>query len=246
MKVLVIDDEPIIRDALIQMLNLYCENISNIKEATGVADGLEKIKTYQPDLIFLDVEMGDGTGFDLVGKLVAVETPIIFITAHNKYAVDAFKFCAIDFLTKPIDPEELIIAFDKAKKQIKNADLSAQFRLLQQLLQNNNEEKKIILKDSTTIYFIKISNILNCIASGSYTDFYLLDGSKITVSKPLKEYEQMLKQFKFIRSHHSHLVNMHHIQKLDKQDGGSIVLNNGSKVPISQRKWDQVIKLLGL
>ena len=246
MRILIVDDEPNIREGLVQLLQLFCKEVSEITEASSVEEGILKFNEFKPDLMFTDIELSDGTGFDLVAKLGPIETPVIFITAHNKYAVEAFKFCAIDFLTKPIAPEELMTAVEKAKNQIKNNDLSAQLKLFKQLLEHSNDEKKIVLKDSKSVYFVKINDILHCVASGSYTDFHLLDGTKITVSKPLKEYEQMLASFNFIRSHHSHLVNISHINKLDKQDGGSIVLNNGIELPISQRKWEKVLKMLSI
>jgi two-component system LytT family response regulator len=247
MKILIVDDEPGIRDGLIQLLNSFCPEVSEIAEASGVEEGVAKMRSFQPDLLFTDVEMGDGTGFDLLEKIAPVGIPVIFITAHNKYAVNAFKFCAIDFLEKPIDVEDLIIALGKVNDELSARDIKLQFESLREFMGNQNtEDKKIVLRDSKNIFFVKISEILHCVASGSYTDFHLLDGRKITVSKPLKEYEQMLTPFNFIRTHNSHLVNIKQISRLDKTEGGSVVLENGESIPISQRKWEQVLKLLGV
>lgn len=247
MKVLIIDDEQGVRSGLIQMMESYCQNVKEIAEASGVQEGLAKFSSFQPDILILDVEMQDGTGFDLLEQLGSLDTPVIFITAHNKYAVNAFRFCALDFLEKPVDVNELITALDKASDELKSNDIKQQFESLKEFMGNQQfEEKKIVLRDSKNIFFVKIQEILHCVASGSYTDFYLKNGTKITVSKPLKEYEHMLESFHFIRSHHSHLVNVNHIVRLDKTDGGSIVLDNGLMIPISQRKWDHVLKLLGI
>lgn len=245
MKVVIVDDEAAIREGLIQLLSSFCPDITSIREASGVNDALILIEDETPDILFSDVEMGDGTGFDLAKSIGTVDFPIIFITAHNKYALEAFKFCAIDFIVKPIDPEDLIEAVRRAKELIKSKDISKQFAMLREYMDNSQlSDKKIVLRDSKALYFVKILDILRCEASGSYTDFYLLDKSKITVSKPLKEYEQMLEPYQFVRTHHSHLVNINRIKRLDKTDGGSIVLENDFHVPISQRKWEHVLKLI--
>lgn len=245
MKVVIVDDEAAIREGLTQLLASFCPDINSIREASGVNEALKLIDEEIPDILFSDVEMGDGTGFDLAQKIGKVDFPIIFITAHNKYALEAFKFCAIDFIVKPIDPEDLIEAVRRAKELIKSKDISKQFAMLREHMDNSQlSDKKIVLRDSKALYFVKILDIMRCEASGSYTDFYLLDNSKITVSKPLKEYEQMLESFQFVRTHHSHLVNINRIKRLDKTDGGSVVLENDVHVPISQRKWEHVLKLI--
>ncbi len=136
---------------------------------------------------------------------------------------------------------------EKVKEEQKVKDIKLQFQLLREFMDSNiSEDKKIVFRDSTTIYFVKIKDILHCEASGSNTTFFLQDETKITVSKPLKEFENMLESDHFIRTHHSHLVNISQIKRLDKTDGGSVVLSNGVHVPISQRKWEQVLLLLNV
>lgn len=245
MKVLIVDNEAQIRDGLVEMLQMLPFAISQIAEATGVKEGLGTIASYKPDIVFLDVEMDDGTGFDLLKQLDVINFQLIFITAHNKYAIDAFRFSAIHFLQKPIDFEELTEAFERAQDSIKSNDFARQLAVMQESLANlHQQDKKIVLRDAKSLYFVKTNEIIYCEASGSYTTFYLQNEDKIIVSKPLKEYEQLLEPSGFIRTHHSFLVNANHIVRLDKQDGGDVIFENGKSVPVSQRKWDQIVHVL--
>ena len=246
MKVLIIDNEEPIRAGLRMQLETYCPEIETIQEATGVVTGLKAIDNFQPDVVFLDVEMDDGTGMDLLKKLGNnYHFQLIFITAHNKYAVDAFRFSAIDFLLKPIDTDDLIISLEKAKLQLKNKDLKAQIQVLNDSMSTISlEHKKIVLKDKDSIYFIKVNDIIRCHAEGPYTEFFIADGKKITISKNLKEYEEMLEPFGFIRAHHSHLINIRKIIRFDKTDGCNLIMENNDEVPVSQRKKDNLMEMI--
>ena len=219
--------------------------VSEVYEAVGVESGIRIIKEIGPDIVFLDVEMDDGTGFDLINKLGHCDFQLVFITAHDKYAVNAFKLSAIDFLLKPIDIDDLVKTLEKAKEAIKTKDISNQLDVLKNSLSElKANDQKIVLKDNKSMYFVRISDIFNCEAEGSYTTFYLTDNTKIVVSKPLKEYEALLEPFGFIRTHNSHLVNTQKISRLDRMDGGILILENGNNVPVSQRKWEQILKIL--
>lgn len=248
MKALIIDNDSSIREGLNSLLKKLCPQITEVNEATGVENGIRSILEMKPDVIFLDVEMDDGTGFDLLQKIGSYDFQLIFITAHNKYAVDAFKLSAIDFLLKPIDPMELVVSVNKASTQLKNKDLESQIKLLQESLQNQSnvksQEKKIALNDGNCIYYIKVSDIIYCKADGSYSVFYLINGRKIMVSKLLKEYEDLLTDFDFLRTHHSYLVNKKKATKFDKTDGGQLILEEGYYVPVSARKKEQVLDIL--
>jgi two-component system LytT family response regulator len=189
--------------------------------------------------------MDDGTGIELIKKLGSFDFQLIFITAHDKYAVNAFKLSAIDFLLKPIDAEDLIKAVDKAQENLKSKSMELQFQILQESLSSITiNEKKIVLKDSESIYFVKVSDIVHCKAEGPYTEFYLIPQQKITISKSLKEYEELLEPYGFVRTHHSHLINIKRIVRFDKADGGTLILENKQVVPISQRKREQIMELL--
>lgn len=249
MKVLIIDNDSSIREGLTSLLKKLCPQISEISEAEGVATGLRAVSDLKPELVFLDVEMDDGTGFDLVQKLGNYNFQLIFITAHNKYAVNAFKFSAIDFLLKPIDPIDLVVSVNKAMSQQKNRDLEHQIKLLEESLQNINslkiQDRKIALNDGNVIHYVKVSDIIYCQADGSYTVFYLLNSKKIMVSKLLKEYEDLFSDFNFLRTHHSYLINAAKISKFDKTDGGQLIMEENHFVPVSSRKKEQVLEILG-
>jgi two-component system, LytTR family, response regulator len=246
MKILLIDNEDEVRTTLKTMV-VNCNNeIYEIDEANGVATGLEKIQFFNPDIVFLDVEMNDGTGFDLLKKINNPTFQLIFTTAHNQYALQALKCSAIDYLLKPIDPAELKISLQKAMAQIDGSNMQKQLEvLLSQLSLKTGIDKQIVLKDIDKTYFVKINDILFCEAEGSYTKFYIAHSEPIMVSHNLRSYEEMLEPAGFIRTHHSCLVNPQHIKIYDrKTDGGILVLEGGFSVPVSQRKKDFVAQLL--
>lgn len=245
MKVLIIDNEAELRDGLKKMIQIYCPQIIDIYEAEGVRTGLESIALQNPDIVFLDMEMGDGTGIDLLNQLRTYDFQLIIITAFDKYAVDAFKFSAIDFLLKPIDPEDLIDGVSKAQKNIQNVDLQKQLQILYEGMGSiRTNEKKIVLKDNESIHFIRIQDIIRCEADSSYTKFVITNSPPILISKSLKEYDDVLSGYGFIRCHHSHLVNTSKILRFDKMDGGSLILDNKEIVPVSHRKKEQVLEFL--
>lgn len=245
MKALIIDNEAPLRSALQKLLQEYCTEITQLESADGVKSGLQKIKSYQPDIVLLDVEMDDGTGFDLMKQITEPRFQLVFVTAHNQYAIEAFQFSAIDYLLKPVDPEALQRSVQKAIKNIKNNNLQQQVEiLLQQLSGIQNHDKKIVLKDLDNTYFIKISDILYCEAEGTYTRFFISGSNPILVSRNLKEYEAILEPLGFLRTHHSYLANPAKIKMYDKTDGGALVLEGGVSIPVSQRKKDTILGIL--
>ncbi|HNR15789.1 MAG TPA: LytTR family DNA-binding domain-containing protein [Chitinophagaceae bacterium] len=245
MKVLLIDDETNQRNAVKQLLKSFCPGVDSIEEAESVKKGLELISKYRPDIVLLDVELGDGTGFDLMKQVADPGFQLIFITAHNKYAINAFRFSAIDYLLKPVDPDALQKAVGKAVTNIKNNSLKEQLIvLMQQLAGIQNQDRKIVLRDIDNTYFIKVSDILYCEAAGSYTRFYFTNNPPILVSRNLKEYEEVLEGLGFLRTHHSYLANPDKIKLFDKTDGGLLILEGGLSIPVSQRKKDFVMQVL--
>jgi two-component system LytT family response regulator len=205
---------------------------------------LKAIEEFHPDLVLLDIKMGDGTGFDLLKLAEPINFKVIFITAFDQYAIQAFKFSAIDYLLKPVDPEDLKVAVNRAKQMVQQ-DLSTQLQVLDENLKSNDATrgKKIILRTSDTIHLLKVSDITYCESDISYTQFYLADGRKILVSRTLREYEDMLKEFGFFRVHKSFLVNLFAISKFEKADGGYLVMENNDRVPVSSRKKDELMEL---
>ncbi|HNA00881.1 MAG TPA: LytTR family DNA-binding domain-containing protein [Ferruginibacter sp.] len=246
MTVLIIDNENGIRETLKEMLQRRRGGTLTIEEADGVQTGLAKIASVRPDIVLLDVEMNDGTGFDLMNRVEDPCFQLIFITAYNQYAVQAFRVSAIDYLLKPIDPAALDAALDKAQGKINNQSLQNQLNiLLQQFSGKNQAPGQIVLKDIDKTYFVRIEDILYCEAEGSYTKFYISNSEPIFVSRNLRSYEELLAPAGFIRTHHSCLVNPAKIRIYDrKTDCGTLVLEGGYTIPVSQRKKDFVIQFL--
>jgi len=246
LRCIIIDDETPMRKSLESMLKTSCPNIKLIAEADGVGNGVEVIKKYQPDLVFLDIKMGDGTGFDLLKQFDPVDFKVIFITAFDQYAVKAFRFSALDYLLKPVDVDDLVEAVNRTESLFVN-ELNTQLDALRENLRTGDGSgKKIILRTLDSIHLISTHDIFYCESDGSYTTFYLLNGNKIQVSTRLKEYDDLLSEFGFFRVHKSYLINLTHISRFDKSEGGYIVLTNDSKVPVSSRKRDRILELFNM
>jgi two-component system, LytTR family, response regulator len=244
MKILLIDNESDLRAILKDLINRVSPDLHQLEEASGVETGIEKIHSFQPDIVFLDVEMDDGNGFDLLKRLNAPTFQLIFTTAFNQYAMQAFKFSAIDYLMKPVDPIELSNSLNRASQNISQRNLHKQLEvLMQQLPGKMVRPVQIVLKDLDTTYFVKIADIMYCMAEGAYTQFFIHKSDPILVSKNLHSYEELLTPSGFIRTHHSCLVNPAHIKMYDRKTD-SLILEGGHSVPISQRKKDVVIQLL--
>lgn len=244
MKALVIDNEASLRQGLADLINLFCPDITETQMASGIKDGIEKILLYKPDILFLDVELDDGTGMDLLSKLDKINFQVVFVTAHNKYAVDAFRFSAIDFLLKPVNPEELVRSVERAKEGKLNTTLVQQIKMAGEEFKSPSAEKKIILKEQDLIHIVKVKDIIYCEAEGIYTTFFLNGPSMVIVSKNIKEYEDALSPFGFVRVHKSFLLNIDRVKQFEKVDGGFLILDTGAKIPVSQRKREMVLSLL--
>lgn len=245
LNVLIVENEASLRKALRTMLEMVCAPGTKILEADGVQAGLQIIHQEQPDIVLLDIEMEDGTGFDLLKQIHAPTFQLIFTTAHDQYALQAIKFSALDYLLKPIDPDELRAAIQKASEKLQHADLQAQIGVMMQMISGNRDaDRRLVLNDKQSTYFLRIADILFCEAEGPYTRFFSKQNDPILISKNLKEYEEMLTPMGFIRTHHSYLVNPTHIQLYDKTDGGALVLDGGFNIPISQRRKDFVMHTL--
>ncbi|WP_421873449.1 LytR/AlgR family response regulator transcription factor [Marinoscillum sp.] len=243
MRAVIIDDEPSLRESTKTLLGIYCPEVTVVGEADGVKTAVELIRSSKPDLVFLDIEMRDGLGFDVLHVFPDRAFAVIFVTGHNEYAVKAFKISAIDYLLKPIDPEELERAVTKAQTNLHRSVSGMQIQTLAHQL-NNRELTKIVLKDSEKVYLIDIAEIVRCESSDNYTRFFLTDKRSILVSTTLKEYEKLLDSQSFFRTHQSHLVNLRHIDHYDKREGGTLVMKDQSRLPVSVRKKEQLLKAL--
>lgn len=243
MNAILIDDNEKARVALKSDIEDYCTHINIIDEAESVASGYEAIQTLQPDLIFLDIRMTDGTGFDLLEKFSPIDKlpfHIIFTTAYDEFAIKAFKYAAVDYLLKPIDSDSLVDATNRVKDLVKpKANVQIDL-LLKQLTQP--KLTKLSLADAERIHIVPVEDIVSCEAYKNYTTFFLLDGKKITVSKSIKEYDELLTDNHFLRVHHSHLVNLNQIKEVIKVDGPYLLMKNDKTVPVSARKKDVLYK----
>ncbi len=243
-RTLVIDDEPRARETIKNMLGLYCEHLEVAGEADSVAAGLAAIQELNPELVLLDIKMPDGSGFDLLEKLDDRDFALVFITAFDEYAIKAFKFNAMDYLLKPIDPDELVKTIKRVVEFQSNAkqDLSVVLNNIRDLKKDN---KKLVLKTMESIFVVSVQDIIRCESSGNYTRFYLKGEKPIMVSHTLKDYEEMLQEYGFLRVHQSHLVNLDHIKRYDKSDGGLLVMRDDKTVPVATRKKDFLMQELG-
>ncbi len=243
-RVLLVDDSVVVLHGLKTILEEN-KNIVIVGTASTHDEAITAVKQDRPDVVLLDVEMDDGTGFDLMKQVPNPEFQLIFVTAHNQYAIEAFRFSAIDYLLKPVDPDALKSSIDRAVKNIRSTNLHLQVEvLLQQLAGRQSHDKKIVLRDLENTYFVRIADILYCEAEGTYTRFFITGEQPILVSKNLKEYEAILEPLGFIRTHHSFLANPDKIRQFDKTDGGSLILEGGTTIPVSQRKKEYVLQML--
>jgi two-component system LytT family response regulator len=244
MNILLIDDDRLVRQGLRFLINEAWSESKEIYEADGVKNGIQAIQQYLPDIVFLDVEMQDGTGFELLNSLKEMNFQLIFVTAHDHYAIHAFEFSAIDFLLKPVDEEHLQRALQRVKKNINKQHIENQLMILNESLKNlQNQDKKIALRDQENIYFIKVQEIVQCQAQGAYTLFYLESGKQILVSKTLKEYDELLTPFLFFRVHHAHLINLNKIKQFHKLDN-YLIMQDGMEIPVSIRKKEDLLKVI--
>jgi two-component system LytT family response regulator len=243
-RTIVIDDEDKARETIVDMLGMYCKDVEVIAEAIDVQSGYDAIRKHAPELVLLDIKMPDGTGFDLLRKFLNVEFHVIFITAYEEFAIRAFKFSALDYLLKPIDPDELVGAVQKAQSRLKSDDLTLKMQTLFENVDHlSNRDKKIVLKTSSNVHVVNLNDIVQCQSDKNYTHFYTREGEKIVVSKTLKEYDELPKPYGFFRVHQSHLINLSFVKRFEKSEGGYLVMKDDSRVPVSFRKKDDLMKL---
>ena len=246
MKAVLIDDEPHNLSNLQALLETYCPQVNICAVARNAEQGKAALYTHQPDLLFLDVQMPEQDGFALLRSLVEYDFEVVFVTAYDQYAIQAMRFAAVDYLLKPVDISELQAAVAKAAKQRRLKVQSEQVEHLMQWLraQSQNEEPRIALATMQETRFVKTSEIVRCESSNNYTTFFLGDGTKLLVSKPIYEYDELLSGYGFLRCHQSHLVNKTFIKSWRKEYGDFLVLADGSQVPISRGKKEAVKKAL--
>jgi two-component system LytT family response regulator len=240
LKAILIDDEKNNLINLEQLLKAYCPMVEVVATAMNAAEGKSLLLQHHPDLVFLDIQMPEKNGFELLRELHQYDFEVIFVTAFDQYAIQAVRFAAVDYLLKPLNIEELQAAVARALANSRDKKKNLQLENLIQLLQEKKEEHRIALTTMKETRFIRTSEILRCESSNNYTIFFLASGEKLTASRPIFEYEELLKEYGFIRCHQSHLVNRKYVKSWVKEDGGYLLLDNGHQVPVSRNKKEVV------
>lgn len=235
----IVDDEPHNIENLTHLLQTHCPNIEVVGSAISIKEALSGIHATKPDLLFLDIRLNNETGFDLLQQIVHSPIEVIFITAYDQYGVQAIKFAALDYLLKPVDSDELIKAVQKATETLSYKKQNEQLLFLVQEL-SAGKTKKIALPTQEAIRYVEVATIVRCEASNNYTYIFLQDGEKILIAKTLKEYADLLPSTKFLRTHQSHLVNRNYIKSWLKDEGGMLLLTNGTTIPVSRVNRERI------
>lgn len=241
-RTLLVDDEQSCRDSVRMALEQYCADIEIVGEADSVENAVKLIGQHNPDLVFLDIEIKEGLGFDVLQAFNEINFNVIFITGHNHYAIKAFKFSAIDYLLKPFDLAELLAAVNRVRIAAGKSGFSARLQLMRE--NEQTAKKKLALPTFEGLSMVLIEEILRCESDNSYTTFYLKNNQKLIVSRSIGEYEELLSPYQFFRVHQSHLINLKEVKNYLKDDGGIVVLTDGTQVPVARRRKEQLIEML--
>lgn len=244
-RAVLVDDETKSLKTLESLLRRYCPTVEIVGYANGVDAGIEVIQSQQPDVVFLDIQMPDGSGFRLLEALEPVSFHVIFTTAFDQYAIKAIRYSALDYLLKPIVPQDLVNAVDTLEKRQRIEEQSTGIRtLIDNHYRAADKPAKIVLSTAEKIHVVEVSNIIRCESDNYYTMFYFKSAKRLLVSRTLKEIEELLSPHHFLRPHKSHLINIAYIDSFVKADGGYIVLKDGSKIPVSRRKRESVLEII--
>ncbi|MFN8238150.1 MAG: LytTR family DNA-binding domain-containing protein [Chitinophagales bacterium] len=242
-KAILVDDEKNNRLTLLKLIEKFCPQVTVTAECDSVDSAIAAIEADGTDVVFLDVEMPGKNGFELLAHYhYHCPFKVIFTTAYSQYAVKAFRFSALDYLLKPVDPEELVRAVHrlsiKKSEEIKNK----QFELLEHKINHKELSKKqLAISTLEGIYFASLDEIIHVDADSSYTKIYLTTGEMIMSSKPLKYFEELLEDYDFVRVHQSHIINLKHIRRYVRGDGGQVIMMNGTEIEVSRRKKDDLL-----
>jgi two-component system LytT family response regulator len=244
MKAIIIDDEQDCCEVLDTLLGRYCPEVSVVDVCTSAKDGLNAIRANTVDLVFLDIQMPHMTGFELLEKLYPFHFSVIFTTSYDQYAIKAIRYSALDYLLKPVDKEELRAAVRKASERLPSS-ITQQLEILAQKINRPSQPvNRIALPTMEGLHIIPADTIISCTSNSNYTILSLKEGRKLTVSRTLKEIEEMLEEHPFLRVHHSYLVNLDEVRKYIKGEGGLLIMSDGSSIDVSRSKKEQLLKEL--
>ena len=249
MKAIIIDDELSGREVLKKLVQLNCPEVTVVNTLNAIETGLQSINEDKPDLVFLDIQMPNASGFDLLNQIDKIDFEIIFVTAHDSFAIRAFKYAAVDYLLKPIKVTELIDAVKRADERIKNNQTQDNVKFM---LEKVSPVKKVFLNNKILLptlggyNIIEVSDISYCKSESNYTRFHFADGKNLVVSKTLKEFESILLENNFFRIHRSYIINLNCIAKYNKGKGGEVVMKDGAILEVSREKKEEFLKLFSI
>lgn len=238
---LIVDDEERARNAIAKMVSIYCPQLKIAGTAANIEEAEEKVEKLNPDLVFLDIDIGTTTAFDLLEKTGVDRFQIIFITAFSEYAIRAFELSAIDYLLKPVDPERLTQAVEKALKQKDQGSLQTQFS---NLFQNLSEPRKLVISTQDGMYAFELEEIVRCEADGNYTRFFFKKTNSLVVATTLMDYERKLGVHGFFRVHKKHLINTQYFRKIEKSPADLVELTTGDKIPLAWRRKEDLTEFI--
>lgn len=243
-RALLVDDEKPCLEILSWQLNRFCPEVEVIAVCDSAENALSILNNQVVDLVFLDIEMPHMNGFELLQRLKKIRFEIIFTTAYDMFAVKAFKYSALDYLLKPIDKDELIQAIDKVKEKKDRTILPEQLNIFFENFYNQKQpSQKIALPTLNGLEFVIADDIIHCQSEGNYTHIFLKDGGKFLICRTLKETEELLSGHNFFRIHHSHTINLNHIKKYVKGDGGYVIMSNNSSINVSRSRKEELLKM---
>jgi len=244
MRAVIIDDEVDARKSVRYFLQQYLPACIVIGEADGVKSGLEIISSNNPSVVFLDINMRDGSGFDLLNKIPERNFQLVFVTGYDEFAIKAFKYSAIDYILKPIDVDDFMLLAEKLQKTFEKDDLEEQVAILEEQMESQSFTK-IALPDKDGTRYYDIDKIINLESSGNYTIVEIIDQTKVVVTRLIKDFEELLDPNLFFRTHRSHLINIKHISGFNSKND-FVVLSSGKEVPVSRRRKKELKERLGL
>jgi two-component system LytT family response regulator len=239
----IIDDESKNSQYLRSLIETEVPEVVVRGTASDAEEGIRLIQAVKPSLVFLDIEMHPSNGFDLLSRIQPVDFSVIFVTAHERYALKAIRFAALDFLLKPVDKDELKAAVEKALQQQQENNLAKSMEVFMENLQKKNTQKKIAIKADGAMHVFEIGELIYCEGDGPYTTIYTT-GRKVLSIKTLKEYDLLLNEHGFFRIHKSFLVNLDHIRQYSKSEGGYVIMSNGARIDVSEKKKAELVSAI--
>lgn len=250
LKAVIVEDEKNSQELLKELITEYCEGVEVVDIAGNVKGGLEALAVHKPDLLFLDIELPDGDGFQVLENAEYKDFEVIFTTAYDQYAMKAFKFSATDYLLKPVDIDELQAAVGRVVEKHSKGETEDQTEKIKALIQNirtmQQPLKRIVLPTSNGFTVVNPEDILRCESDRNYTFIFLNDGRRILVSRTIKEYEEMLRDYNFFRVHQSHLINLHYLKNYTRGRGGYVELTDGTVIDVSARRKADFLKRMSM